>query len=83
MSMSKSTRHPHLWFSDGSVVLKAETTLFKVHRSTLMTHSNFFADMFRLPQPANQEMVAGCPLVDVPDRVVYFECFLKAIYDRK
>jgi hypothetical protein len=43
--------HSDLWFEDGSVVLRAENTLFKVHISQLSRHSTFFRDMFSLPQP--------------------------------
>lgn len=43
--------HSDLWFKDGSVVLRAENTLFRVHISQLSRHSAFFRDMFSLPQP--------------------------------
>src|SRR5262245_8059459 len=35
-------QHPDLWFIDGSVVLRAENTLFKVHISQLSRHSVLF-----------------------------------------
>lgn len=44
-------RHSDLWFEDGSVVCRAENTLFKVHMSQLARHSVLFRDMFSLPQP--------------------------------
>ncbi|KAI6126074.1 hypothetical protein EDD16DRAFT_1555032 [Pisolithus croceorrhizus] len=40
----------HLWFCDGSIVLRAENTLFRVHKSLLARHSGFFHDLFTLPQ---------------------------------
>ena len=43
--------HPDLWFDDGSVVCRAEDTLFRVHMSQLARHSLCFQDMFMLPQP--------------------------------
>ncbi|KAF6761667.1 hypothetical protein DFP72DRAFT_627986 [Ephemerocybe angulata] len=46
------TRHKHLWFDDGSVICRAENTLFCVHMSVLQRHSEFFQDMFAIPQPA-------------------------------
>lgn len=46
-------RHPDLWFSDGSVVLKAESAIFRVHISQL-ARSLFFLDTFSLPQPTFQ-----------------------------
>ncbi|KAI9573789.1 hypothetical protein HD554DRAFT_555906 [Boletus coccyginus] len=48
---SPLVRHPDLWFSDGSIVLRAENTLFRVHKSLLARHSGFFHDLFTLPQP--------------------------------
>src|ERR1700733_3943841 len=35
--------HPTFWFDDGSVVLRVQDHLFKVHRSFLSRHSSFFA----------------------------------------
>jgi len=49
--VQESVRHTDLWFSDGSVILKAENTLFRVHISQLSRHSAFFRDLFSLPQP--------------------------------
>lgn len=45
-------RHSDLWFLDGSVVLCAEDMLFRVHMSQLARKSQFFRDMFALPQPS-------------------------------
>jgi hypothetical protein len=47
---SESVRHADLWFLDGSVILQAENTLFRVHISQLSRHSTFFRDLFSLPQ---------------------------------
>ncbi|CAA7265121.1 unnamed protein product [Cyclocybe aegerita] len=44
-------RHADLWFDDGSVICRAEDTLFCVHMSQLARHSLVFHDMFMLPQP--------------------------------
>ncbi|THU97761.1 hypothetical protein K435DRAFT_857319 [Dendrothele bispora CBS 962.96] len=41
-------RHPDLWFEDGSVVCRAENTLFFVHMSQLARHSVCFRDMFSI-----------------------------------
>ena len=43
--------HPSVWYADGNVVLIAESTSFRVHKSVLARHSEFFHDMFNLPQP--------------------------------
>ncbi|GJE90441.1 hypothetical protein PsYK624_065740 [Phanerochaete sordida] len=47
------TCHTSLWFVDGSVIIQAETTLFRVHMSQLSRHSLFFRDLFSLPQPSH------------------------------
>lgn len=78
---SSATRHPDLWFDDGSVVLEVETTLFRVHRSALSSHSTVFADMFSIPQPPDQETIEGCPVVKLPDSASGVACLLEAIYN--
>ncbi|KAG8215022.1 hypothetical protein J3R82DRAFT_8430 [Butyriboletus roseoflavus] len=73
---SPLVRHPDLWFSDGSIVLRAENTLFRVHKSLLSRHSGFFHDLFTLPQPDTKSLssgdIEGCPVVclhDAPEDV--------------
>lgn len=44
-------RHPDLWFDDGSVICRAEDTLFCVHMSQLARHSLVFHDMVTLSHP--------------------------------
>jgi hypothetical protein len=79
-------RHPDLWFSDGSVVLKAESTLFRVHSSQLARRSLFFRDLFSLPQPAKDAVgldgtFDGCPLLVLHDSAEDLSNLLKALYD--
>lgn len=52
-------RHKSLWFVDGSVILQAEQTLFRVHMSQLSRHSSFFRDLFSLPQPPHIAQETG------------------------
>ncbi|KAG2125023.1 hypothetical protein DEU56DRAFT_873160 [Suillus clintonianus] len=51
-ALVEPSKHTDLWFSDGSIVLRAENTLFRVHKSQLARHSAFFRDLFSLPQPS-------------------------------
>lgn len=46
------SRHAEFWFTDGSIVLVAQSTMFRVHKTFLSRHSVIFRDMFSLPQPA-------------------------------
>lgn len=89
------TRHPDLWFSDGSVVLRAENTLFRVHISQLSRHSAFFRDLFSLPQPMLKRQrstsstvdvdegmqMEGCPVIVLHDAAQDVGNLLTALYD--
>ena len=83
------SRHADLWFCDGSVVLQAEATLFRVHMSQLSRRSTVFSDMFTLPQPPVMtthatlvdETYEGCPVVRLHDLADDVENLLLALYD--
>ncbi|KAF7370417.1 BTB domain-containing protein [Mycena sanguinolenta] len=51
-----------IWFRDGSVVLQAQNTQFRVHFGVLARHSSVFSDMWELPQPSDESTVDGCPV---------------------
>ncbi|KAJ6589870.1 hypothetical protein DFH09DRAFT_1026995 [Mycena vulgaris] len=70
-----------IWHNDGSVVLQAENTQFRVHWSVLSLHSPFFRDMQGLPQPPDQPSIDGCPVIELPDGVQDVEHLLKALYN--
>jgi hypothetical protein len=74
-------RDPHLWFEDGSIVLETESTQFRVYRGILAANSPVFKDMFSLPQPEEQELVEGCPIVTLHDSPVDLGHFLRSIHD--
>ena len=56
-------RCAELWFPDGSIIMRAEDTLFKVYKGTLMQQSELFHDLLTLPQPVDDETIDGCPVV--------------------
>lgn len=80
-AMASAKSHPDLWFDDGSIILVAEQTMFKVHRSTLCIHSNVFTDMFGIPQPSDDITLEKCPIVRMPDPAKDVACLLKTLYD--
>ncbi|KAJ7649969.1 hypothetical protein FB45DRAFT_886455 [Roridomyces roridus] len=70
-----------VWYDDGSVVLQASATQFRVHWSVLSSHSSFFRDMQGLSQPQDEPKVEGCPIVELPDSAQDVETVLKALYN--
>ncbi|KAI0800654.1 hypothetical protein C8Q74DRAFT_1364354 [Fomes fomentarius] len=73
-----------LWFEDGNVVVVAQQTAFRVHRSVLSRHSDTFSGLFTLPQPADPakiESLDGCPVVRVSDSSHDFKHLLNVLYD--
>lgn len=83
------TQHVDLWFCDGSVILQAESTLFRVHKSQLSRRSIVFSDMFALAQPPvmsthatlADETYEGCPVVKLHDSAEDVANLLLALYD--
>lgn len=73
-----------IWFEDGNIVLQAEATQFKVHRSMLGRNSSVFKDMFAIPQPSTSqaELVEGCVVVQLSDSAVDVTHVLRAVCER-
>ena len=61
------TRDEEFWFEDGSIVLVARDTGFRVYRELLARRSQIFRDLFAVPQPADGLLVAGCPVVHLSE----------------
>ncbi|KAF8193928.1 hypothetical protein K438DRAFT_1969224 [Mycena galopus ATCC 62051] len=76
-----STATYYVWFDDGTVVLQAEKTLFRVYRGVLAAQSPIFRDTFAIPQPPTQDTYDGCLLVILHDSPEDLRIFLKAIHD--
>ncbi|KIP01846.1 hypothetical protein PHLGIDRAFT_325470 [Phlebiopsis gigantea 11061_1 CR5-6] len=80
--LARCTRDPDLWFTDGSVVLRADDALYRVYSGILSQASPVFRAMFGIPQPAyGSESYDGCPLVHMPDSAQDLRPFLRALYD--
>jgi BTB/POZ domain len=71
------------WLDDGNIILQAESTQFRVVRSILSASSSVFGDMFGIPQPENENLVDGCPVVHVSDTADDLHHVLKAVFDRR
>ncbi|KAJ7689796.1 hypothetical protein B0H17DRAFT_602129 [Mycena rosella] len=75
------TRVEELWFSDGSLVVQADQSLFRIYSGILAAHSAVFKDMLAFPQPPDAETIEGCPVVRLPDSSRDVTAFFKAIFD--
>ncbi|KAJ6601524.1 hypothetical protein B0H10DRAFT_2082251 [Mycena sp. CBHHK59/15] len=74
-------RVPELWFDDGNLVLQAGSSLFRVYGRFLAQHSPIFNDMLKIPQPQGEQLVEGCPVVQLADNEGDLECFLRSLFD--
>jgi hypothetical protein len=72
-----------VWYDDGTLVLCAENTLFRVYRGILAAQSEIFRDMLSVPQPpgTDGDMFEGCPLVHVQETVDDMTRFLRALLE--
>ena len=86
-------RHPDLWFDDGSVICRAQDTLFRVHMSQLARHSVCFRDMFSvgsfsdptisssIVQDDGSAAFENCPVIVLHDSAEDVGNLLTALYD--
>ena len=76
----KVVRSSKFWFEDGNVVLQAEHTQFRLHRSVLSMHCPIFRNMFACSLPENGPTVDGCPLVNLSETLEDVKNFVKILY---
>ena len=80
-----------VWFDDGNIILRAETTLFRVYKGILAEQCLVFRNMLNLPPPDadvnmahgewnRDEVYDGCPVVVLHDRTRELMHFLKALH---
>jgi hypothetical protein len=74
-----------LWFSDDTLVIKAENRIFRVSKSILAARSSVFSDMVAFPQPVGDDVpvIDGRPVVTLYDTGAEVEVFLRAIFDSR
>lgn len=85
---SSRTPQPHaeLCFHDGNIVLLAENTYFRVHKSVLSRHSSVFDDMLSVPQPSpaagtDDGLIEGCSVVSLSDKAIDLAVILSVLYN--
>ncbi|KAI0789974.1 hypothetical protein C8Q75DRAFT_806624 [Abortiporus biennis] len=77
------SRSGDFWLDDGNIVLVAEHTSYKVHRSFLARHSPVFKDILSLPQTGNvgEAQIEGCSVVQLSDSADNIHITLSMLYD--
>ena len=74
-------RNEELSFDDGNLILVAENTTFRVHRSILSRKSALFKDLLSLPQPDSEEKIEGLPVVRLLESVADAAMLVDAMYN--
>jgi BTB/POZ domain len=71
------------YFVDGNVVLVADNVAFRVHKSVLARHSNYFRQLVvQRPVPLEgTDYFDGCLVIRLPDRSFEVSEFLRILYD--
>ncbi|KAJ6502751.1 hypothetical protein C8R47DRAFT_969582 [Mycena vitilis] len=72
-----------LWFSNDTLVLRAENSIFRVSKSMLAARSTVFESMIEFPPSTadGDQMMDGSPVVRLHDCASEVEAFLRAIFD--
>ncbi|KAJ7677049.1 hypothetical protein DFH06DRAFT_1169601 [Mycena polygramma] len=72
-----------LWFSNDTLVLRAENSIFRVSKSMLAARSSVFESMIEFPPSTadGDQMMDGSPVVRLHDSASEVEAFLRAIFD--
>lgn len=79
--------HDILWCEDGNVIFTASDDgrvgfRFKLHRSVLSLHSEFFRDMCSLPHyPGNDEVMDSCPVIHSTDCAQHLAWLFMTLYE--
>jgi len=62
------------------IIQSCDSINFRVHKLVLSLSSPFFDDMFSLPQPSDQDVVNGLPVVRLSEDAEVLKCLLTMVY---
>ncbi|KAF8968277.1 hypothetical protein BDZ97DRAFT_1655140 [Flammula alnicola] len=79
--VASPTRSDNFWIFDGNVILQAQETQFRIHRGVISRHSRVFEDMFSVPQPIDEPLIEGCPVIHLTDAPDDWHNLLTLLYD--
>jgi len=67
--------------ANGDIIIQScDFINFRVHKLVLSLSSPFFGDMFSLPQPSDQDVVDGLPVVRLSEDADVLNCLLTMLY---
>ncbi|KAK7045023.1 hypothetical protein R3P38DRAFT_2882176 [Favolaschia claudopus] len=78
---AKDSSSSGLWFKDGTLVLRAGGSSFRIYGGFLADRSPAFRDILGLPESKDAPQIDGCPVVELSDGENDLRCFLKALFD--
>ena len=78
-ALNNLTHHDEFWFEDGSIILVAGNTGFRVYRALLAAQSTIFADMFSSSSSGVEEIVDQRPVVYLSDSPKDLAHFLRVL----
>lgn len=79
---SQYARDDEFWFADGSIVLVAGNTTFRVYHGILATNSVVFHDMLQFPQPPIMPSLSGCPTLEISDSPTDLKHLLRVLFPK-
>jgi hypothetical protein len=90
-SASELVKDTAVWFTDGTIILRADNTMFRVYGGILSQASSVFKDMIAIGTPQSEGdpdstsgFYEGCPLVIMAgDTAHELRIFLLALHDSR
>lgn len=74
-------RDSEVWCSDGNLLIVAEHTCFRVHRSMISRHSNTFLDLVQPQSVVQEDVPEGCSVVRASDSAHDLKHLFRILYD--
>ena len=66
---------------EASIILRSsDHSNFRIHKSVLAMSSPFFKDLFSLPQPPDDELVDGLPVIALSEDAGLLNCLISLLY---
>ncbi|KIY48398.1 hypothetical protein FISHEDRAFT_73601 [Fistulina hepatica ATCC 64428] len=79
--LASAKRSSAFWYSDGSLIIHASSTLFRIHRGFLAKNSSIFHDLTTFACTTDELHLDGCPVVEVSDSPEEWAELLGALYN--